>query len=260
MNQPSVSLRSGTRGVASIAFPTIGWIKRSLNPIGNATTIPLAIGFVAGTEAGTATARNWASTNVATQTRRTGYVSSASAGNIAGLRGAVANFYRGSAKGLGGFVTRQQFVISDAAAVSGALMFVGLNPAGAIATTTAPTAIANAIGVAQIAGSSNLTMVCNPASGAGRTVDLGSDFLVTATDTVYTLELVCDPFTSGHTIKWSVVNEGTGACATGEFNNDYSELPAATTALAYAYYRDNNATAAAVGIDVCTSEFWTYGV
>ena len=78
---------------------------------------------------GTATTRNVATTSFFTSLRRIGYVSATSAGSSAGTRHGAAQFWRGNANGLGGFLYVARFGISQTQ--TNYRLFVGLS-----ATTT----------------------------------------------------------------------------------------------------------------------------
>jgi hypothetical protein len=257
-NQSSQSKWSGAMGVVQEKFPSAQRKERRLSVIGNATTAATAVGMAVPTTNGTATARNWANTNNATQTARLGYVSSAVAGNSANLYGGVANLWRGNRPGAGGFAVLQRFVVSDAAAVTGALMFVGLAATtSAVGATTEPTAITDCVGVGQVSTSSNLHIVWNKSSGTGTKIDLGSDFLATDTTALYCVEIYCDHNDPSRAISVSVTNETNGAHTRIVIPGDHATVPTLTTAMTHHFDRANNATAAAVGIDIVDTVIYT---
>lgn len=215
-------------------------------PPGNATTVPVSLGIAAPTATGTATARNVATTNIVTQSRRLGYVSAATAGSLSGYRNAAAQYFRGGGANLGGFHMMTRFVPSDAATVAGARMFVGL-----WATTTAPTnvetdTLVNIIGVGSRSTDSNLQVFYNDGAGTASNVDLGANFPANGLSSeMFEFSLYCEPNASA--VTYRVENFINGATATGTLDTN---IPVSTTLLGFQAYRSNNATALAVGIDL----------
>ena len=218
------------------------------NPPGNATTVPGVDGFTAPTALGTATARNVASTNMATRSRRLGYVSAATAAAICGHYNTVSQFTIGATGGIGGFFAVARFVPSDAATVAGAHMFVGLRNAVAAATSVDPATLTNIAGVGCTAGS-NLKIYYG-GSAAQTAIDLGANFPSGGLSTdLYELALFAPPATQ--VIYYQVTRLNTGHVATGTLTGTVgTAIPAATTFLGPVAWRANGATALAVGIDV----------
>ena len=257
-NQASQSKWSGAMGVVQEKFPSTQRKERRLSVIGNATTAATAIGMAVPATNGTATARNFAITNNATQTARLGYVSAAGPATSANLFGGIANLWRGNRPGAGGFGILQRFVVSDAAAVAGALMFVGLAATtSAIGATVEPTAIVDSVGIGQVSTSSNLHFVWNKASGTGTKIDLGSDFLATDTSALYCLEIFCDHNDPSRAIAVSVTNETNGAHTRIVIPGDHATVPTITTAMTYHFARANNAAVGLVGIDIVDAVIYT---
>lgn len=223
-------------------------------PPGNATTVPGVFGFTAYTAIGTATARNVATTSIFTRMRRLGYVSSAVAGNLGGARVAVAQITLGtviSGVDAGGFFKVIRFGISDAAAVSGARMFVGVSSATGAPTNVEPSTLTNAIGVGHGASDTNLKMYYG-GSAAQTPIDLGANFPNThGSAYVYELALFSPPGIDNE-VHYQVTNITTGDTASGTLTGvSGTALPAPTTLLTYAQsWRCNNATALAVGLDI----------
>jgi len=256
-NQSAQAKWTGAMGVVAEKYPSANRRERSLSIIGNAATAPTAIGMAIPTATGTIAARNWASTNLLTQTVRVGYDSAGTGGAAAGIRGGVANIYRGDGPGKGGFAVIMQFANSDAAPVAATTSFVGLAATtSAIGVTTEPTAITNCVGVGVVSTLANWQLTWNDASGTGTKIDLGSGFLVTDVNSLFTLEIFCDVNDPNRAIHVSVTNESTGEHQRFVIPGDHATVPVATTAMTYHFHRSNNATAAAVGIDV--SKFVCY--
>lgn len=236
----------GPSGLDTTFQPNLGGNKVALwMPPGNSTTVPGVFGMAALTALGTATARNVATTNMLTRMTRLGFVSSATAGSLAGGREAAAKFTTGAGSGLGGFYYRCRFAVSDAAAVSGARMFVGLAASTAAPINVEPSTLVNCIGVGQLTGSNNLHLIYGGASPS-TPIDLGLNFPAnTLSADVYELTLFAPA--SGN-VYYEITRLNTGHVATGTLTTG---IPLGTVLLCHQIWRCNNATALAVGIDVC---------
>lgn len=222
-------------------------------PPGNANTVPGVLGFTAPTITNfTATARNVATTNLFTRMRRLGYVSAATAAAIGNWRVAVYQYTVGSSStGLGGFTYIIRFGISDAAAVAGARMFMGMR-SSATPANVEPSTLTNCIGIGH--GASDTTMKLFYGGSAAQTpIDLGANFPAdTRNVDVYELAIFAPPNTSD--IHYEVTRINTGHVATGTITNSGATvLPTNGTLIAPWGYRTNNATALAVGLDVMSA-------
>lgn len=240
-------MQMGPSGLDTSFQPNLGGNKVALwMPPGNATTVPGVFGMAALTATGTATARNVATTNLLTRMTRLGYVSAATAGSLSGGREAAAKYTMGAGGGLGGFFYRTRFGVSDAAAVAGARMFVGLSAATGAPTNVEPNTLVNSIGVAQLSSSNNLQMYCSGATAGGNLVDLGANFPAnTLSADAYELALFAP--SSGGVVNYQVTRLTTGDVASGSFTTN---LPLGTVLLCHQLWRTNNATALAVGLDI----------
>lgn len=240
----SMLVQKGPSGLDTSFQPNLGGNKVALwMPPGNATTVPGVFGMAALTATGTATARNVATTNLLTRMTRLGYVSAATAGSLSGAREAAAKYTTGAGAGLGGFFVRYRFAPSDAAAVSGARMFVGLSSATGAPTNVEPSTLTNVLGVCQLSTSNNLQILGAGAS-AGTPVDLGANFPANGNAAAYELTMFGAP---NGTVYWQVTRLDTGAVASGTFAN----APLSTVLLCHQLWRTNNAKALAVGLDIC---------
>lgn len=250
-NQASISKFSGAMGVVQEKFKELQGNYRKLSIIGNATTAATAIGMAVPSTTGTATARNWANTNMATQAKRLGYVTAGGgAGEQAELHGGVANMWRGNAIGLGGFAVKMQFVIADVIG-STSIGFFGLAAtASAIGVAVEPTAVADCVGVGKVSTSQNLHFVWNDAAGTGTKIDLGTDFPANDTSMLYTLEIFCDRKDPSRAIAVSITNETNGAHNRIVIPGDHATVPTITTAMTYHFHRASNALTAVVAVDV----------
>lgn len=229
-----------------IGSNNVTWTQAS----GNGTTVT-AVGTNTVTTQGTATTRNCATTNMATRSRRIGYVSAATAGQFAGRSGGAVNnqWTIGDGSGLGGFFAVFRFVVSDAATVSGARMFIGMRNATATPTNVEPSTLTNVVGLAQLSSSSNLHIVYG-GSTAQTPIDLGSSFPAN-TLSVDLYELALFAPSNSQVIHYQVTRLNTGDVASGTLSGTVgTAVPAATTFLNYTLWRCNNATALAVGLDM----------
>lgn len=237
----------GPSGLDTTLQPNLGGNKVALwTPPGGSTTVPAIFGMAALTALGTATARSITVTNMLTRMTRLGYVSAATAGALCGAREAVAKYTTGAGAGLGGFFARYRFAVSDAATVSGARMFVGLDASTAALTNVEPTTKVNCVGLCQISTSNNLQLYC-AGSSVTTPIDLGVNFPAnTLSADVY--ELILFSASANGNIGYKVTRLNTGHVATGTI---IAGLPASSTLLCHQLWRTNNATALAVGLDIC---------
>ena len=236
----------GPSGLDTTLQANLGGNKVALwMPPGGSTTVPGVFGMAALTATGTATSRAVATTNLRTRMTRLGYVSAATAAALAGGREAVAKYTTGAGPGLGGFFARYRFGVSDVATVTGARMFVGLDALTTAPTNIDPTAKVNCVGVAQIAASTNLHIVFGNAT-VKTPIDLGANFPADSNTDTYELNLFSPPAGG---VYWQVRRLNTAFEASGFIAS--TDCPAATTLLCHQLWRCNNATALAVGLDIC---------
>ena len=241
-------MQMGPSGLETSFQPNLGGNKVALwMPPGGATTVPGVFGMGTLTALGTATTRAITVVNMLTRMTRLGYVSTATPGNFAGVREAVAKYTLGAGAGLGGFFYRSRFAVSDAAAVSGARMFVGLSNTTTAPTNVEPNTLLNSIGLVQLSTSSNLQLYCAGSSAGANLIDLGSSFPAnTLSADVY--ELCLFSASSEGTLRYRVTRLNTEHVAEGQITTG---LPTSATFLCHQLWRCNNATALAVGLDIC---------
>ena len=219
-------------------------------PPGNANTAPGVFGYTPITAVGTATARTVATTNMFTRMRRLGYVSATTAGSLVSVRVPIGQVTTGTGS-LGGFHKIMRFGISDAAAVAGARMFMGMSVNVAAPTNVEPSTLANCIGIGHGAADTNMKLFYG-GSAAQTPIDLGANFPINGLNTdVYDLSLFSSPNGAGE-IYWEVQRLNTGHVASGVVSPAGGvALPGATSLMTYLWgYRCNNATALAVGVDL----------
>lgn len=236
----------GPSGLDTTLQANLGGNKVALwMPPGGSTTVPGVFGMAALTATGTATTRTVATTNLLTRMTRLGYVSAATAAAVTGAREAVAKYTTGGGPGLGGFFARYRFGVSDAATVSGARMFVGLDASTAAPTNVEPSSKVNCVGVGQISSSTNLQIIYGNAT-AKSPIDLGANFPANSSADAYELNLFSPPAGG---VFWHVRRLNTAFEASGFIAS--TDAPVATTLLCHQLWRTNNATALAVGLDIC---------
>lgn len=235
----------GPSGFNSALQPFLGRNKIVLyTPFGNATGVS-QIG-IAVNASGTATARNVATTNLFTATRRHGYVTPTTANSRALISGG-AQFFLSSVAGMGGFRYIARFGVSDASVVSGANMFVGLSASSGVATGAAVAASTNLIGMGIDAGDSNMQIFYNDASGAASKIDLGANFPANTTNSdLYEIALFA-PSGSAAGIYYQATRVNTGDTASAYLTTD---IPAANQLMLPLMLRGNMSTGLAVGLDI----------
>lgn len=242
----------GPTGLDVFLNPHIGRNRvRYLAAVGNSTTAPAAFpGTQSFTTVGTATARNWASTNILTRSTRIAYVSaSAATSQMSSLRWTIAQFSTGDGSGLGGFHFITRFGVSDAVTV--ARMFVGVSSNTGAASNVEPSTLTNSIGVAKLAADTSQWYLVYGGSAAQSAIALGTALgAPTAQDTIWEIALFSSPQENG-VVYYQITNIGTGVYASGTLTptTPGTETPAATTALVPQIWRTNNTSTTAVALD-----------
>ncbi len=222
-------------------------------PQGAGGSTTATAGFSAYT-AGTTAARNVATTNALSMKRRFGWVSAATAGSAARLADYLP-WYIGSSSNPtgGGFFFSTTFGCSDAAVVSGAQAFCGLT--NTYNAGTGNPNMTNSFGIGQIATDATQWYLLYGGSTAQAPVALGTALGAPNDTTVpYRLTLWSPKGQANPTIFYEVKNLGTGVSVTGSVVDTGAGgvvLPSNTTSLEMYNFRNNNATAASVSLDVC---------
>jgi hypothetical protein len=227
---------------------TIGYLGSA-----GATTISAFPGTQSLTIVGTGTVRQTALTNLFTRQFRVGWVSAAAAGSLtsqynngSGNR----NLYLGNS-GANGFLYIARFGVSDAAAVAGARMFVGLASSISAPTNVEPSTETNQIGIGQLSTSNNLHIIFG-GSVAQTPIDLGVNFPANTLSVDWYEFVMFSPKDSSAQVNYRVTRLNTGDVADGFITNTTpgTTLPATTTNMSFRSWRTNNATALAVGLDI----------
>lgn len=225
-------------------------------PPGNGVVNPGVFGTTAWTVVGTTTIRNVVTTNLLTRMRRLAFVSAATAGSLASLRTAAAQYSTGDGAGLGGFFASFRFAISDAVAVTGARQFVGMTSNTAAPTNVEPSTLTNCIGIAQLSTDAAQLYLVYGGSAAQTAVPLGTNFPpMTGTGitngVAYDLTIWCPPNSNG-VVSWTLERIGTAFSTGGTITpgTPGTQTPANTTLMNPVIWRSNNAQALGVGFDL----------
>lgn len=245
----------GPSGLATTLQPILARNKVGYwNPSGNATTVPGVFGITALTANGTATARNVATTSLATRMRRIGYPSSTTAGTFAGARLGVAQFSCGSGSPDGsGFMLIERWVESDPAAVSGRRAFHGMTATTAAFTNVEVSTLLNNVGICQLSTDATQWYWQGAGSVAQTPVAVGTSVGAPGGNSTTAWELaIFAPNGVANTYYLQLTNITTGAVASRTMTGAAAALPQSTTLLSWNAWATNNATAAAVGIDLCS--------
>lgn len=244
----------GGCGLNTAAQPLLGQNRVAFwNPPGGSNTVPGVFGFNTSTSAGTLTTRNVTAGSVLQRMRRIGYVSAATAGSVAAWLMTLRAAMMGNGSGLGGFTCIIRFGVSDAAVVAGARMFVGLNASSSASANVEPSTILNCVGLAQLSTSTNLHIVYG-GSAAQAPIDLGPNFPAnTLSDDAYEIALFAAP-NIPNSVGYRVSRLNTAHVAEGTLTaaTPGVQLPSSTAMLTQNFFRSNNTTALAVGLDVCS--------
>jgi hypothetical protein len=237
----------GPSGLESALQPLLARNKvLRIAPIGNGTTVSTEGASFQST--GTVTARNVATTNLFTRTRRIGYVSATAAGSTAGARHNLTQFTLGDGSGLGGFFVVIRFGFS--AVVADMRAFVGARNNGGTIANVEPSTLTGVIGVGKGGADDNLSIFYG-GTAAQTPIPLGANFPAnTANVDLYELALFSPP-TVAQTVHWQVARLNTGDVASGTLTGGAAVLPAADVLLTpFNSIVSNNATAAEVAIDI----------
>jgi hypothetical protein len=224
-------------------------------PPGNATTVPGVFGITALTANGTATTRSVATTSLATRMRRIGYPSSGTAGTFAGARLGVAQFSCGSGSNDGsGFMIIERWVESDPAPVTGRRAFHGVTATTGAFTNVEVNTLLNAVGVMQLSTDATQWYWYSAGSSAnGINVAVGTGIGAPGGNSTTAWELaIFAPNGTANTYYLELTNITTGTKAFRTINGAATVCPQSTTLLSYNSWATNNATALAVGIDLCS--------
>jgi hypothetical protein len=223
------------------------------------------IGWAPTTMVGTATARAITTgTTRMSYAARVGFVSGATAGSLCGLYANNPMFAVTTGKlSVAGFLYHTRFAVSDAAAVTAARMFCGLQSNVSAPTNVEPSTLTNCIGVAQLSTDSTQLYLVYGGSAAQTPIPLGTNFPprysgTTTAGTLVDLTLYCDDTNSSEAgvIRWRVEMAGTNTINEGVITpTSVGVQTPGGSLLSPRWWRTNNKTALAVGIDI-VSGYW----
>ena len=246
----------GPSGLDSALQPLLARNKIGYwNPPGNATTLPGVFGVTAVTAYGTATARTVAVTNLATRMRRLGYPSSTTAGTFAGARVPVLQWSCGSGSNDGsGFFMVLRWVDSDPASVAGKRAFIGVRTASSALSNVEPNTLTGVVGIAQSSTDATQWQWYAAGSSVGAYAGVGAGVGAPGgsnSGTAWELAIFC-PNSVANTYYLQLTNITTGAVASTTFSGAAAVVPQSSALVCPHLFATNNATAAAVGIDICS--------
>lgn len=211
--------------------------------MGNRATVS-TINF-GNTTTGNVTARNVATTNLFSSTRRLGFVSNNGGGSSAGTRHAAQQFFLSSAAGVGGFFYVVRFGMSSAATVSTQRTFVGLVGQTAVLANADPSTNLNILGFGVDSADSSFTFMHNNGAGVATKDALAGTFPARDLSvTVYEARIFVAPNSS--IVYYSLEAIG-GSLYEGFADTD---IPDVGTLLSPQIWTNNGSTGVAVGIDV----------
>lgn len=218
-------------------------------PLGSVATAPVSASLTAPTAVGTLTARPVAATNIAERSRRIGYTSAATAGALAGIYWTNAQHFTSSGS-QGGFYMVVHFSCSDA--VVAARQFIGVSSSVAAPTNVEPNTLVQSIGLAKLSTDNTQFFFVYGGTAAQTAIPLGTAIgAPNDNTTVYRFTLHV-PTNSATTVNYQLTNLTTGV----NVNNTVTvaptgaQIPANNTPLAMRAWRSNNATAAAVALNL----------
>lgn len=242
----------GPSGLQATLQPHIGRNRVSAwHPAGNSTTIT-AVGAVAMTAVGTATASNVAQTNMHTIQRRLDYLVTVAATNaVAGFRYASALWWIGHPTNatMGGF--HYIFVVAPATGQTTATkrFFNGMASVVTAPTDVQPSTITNIIGIGYDSADANLQFM-HRGTGAVTKIDLGANFVKSNVDRSKAYELIMfSPPGTTQAVHYQVTDLDTSATASGTITTN---LPTTATALAPRCWASVGGTSSVIGVTLMT--------
>jgi len=236
---------------ASYATRKIG----SWAPMNNTSGGVFTGNFPSQTSVGTPTARVVATGSIAGLATRLAYISAATAASFAGIYCATAQYTTGSGNtAQGGFMFSWRFHFGDTAAVSGARAFIGMSSTVAAPANVEPSSLIGSFGLAQLSTDSTQLYIVYGGTTAQTPIALGTGFppMVAAGATsgpVYNFTLFCAP-TSSSVVYYRLDRLDTGTFVEGSIGGSTAQILGGSTLIAPRAWRTNNATAAAVTLEV----------
>lgn len=224
------------------------------NPPGNATSVPGLFGFTAPSIVGTATTRNVTAVDGPHRMRRIGYVGAVTVGTGSAQYVSKAQFTGGSGANDGsGFFYLARFVPSNTAAVAGERFYIGMNYSVSAPANVEPDTQIKQVGLAQLSTDNTQFYVVYGGTTAQTAIPCGTDLGSPVGFSTDAYELAI--FTSQSEVRTyyiAVTNIFTGATFTTTLSGTAVQVPDPNVLLAHRAWKSNNATALAVGFDICS--------
>lgn len=192
---------------------------------------------------GTQTARTLSYVDSVSRMIRTGYVSAATAGAVCGFKTGNNHLFIGDGSGNSGFIFSGSFGISDSSLVSGARMFCGVSFSAA-QSNVEPSTVQLCVGVAQLSTDATQLYVVYSTLSTKTPIPLGADFPISKSIAYK----VCISASETKGVVLTVKNMSTGKLFSVSF--PITEALSLSTSVSPNFWRSNNATAQAVGIDI----------
>lgn len=205
-------------------------------PNGNATT--LSVNRMTATAIGTATARNWANTNLLTSSKRLGYQSAATAGAAGGVKHNILQWWRGNAAGLGGFFFSLRFGLESIPATR--RWFVGMYGSTTNPGNVEPSTLLNLCGVGQDIGDTVPQFMHNDGT-ATATKSAATGVANPTTAKVYEVRVFCKPNDTAITMSVQDLNVSAAV-----LYSTTTKIPANTVGLLPMLWANNGTTAALI--------------
>jgi hypothetical protein len=186
--------------------------------------------------------------------RRIGYPSATTAGSFAGARIAAQMVSAGSGVNDGsGFTLIERWVESDPAVVTGRRAFHGMTATTAGFLNAEVNGLLNQIGICQLSTDATQWYWTGAGTTAQTATAVGTAIGAPGGNSTTAWELaIYAPNSVANTFYVQLTNITTGVVATKTFTGSATTVPVSTVLLSWSSWATNNATALAVGIDVCS--------
>ena len=128
-----------------------------------------------------------------------------------------------------------------------------MSTATAAPTNVEPSALTNAIGIGQLSTDATQWYWIKGGSSAQTATAIGTGIGAPAgnSTTAWELAIFC-PNSTANTYYLQLTNISTGVTATTTMTGTSTQVPQSSSLLAWRHWVTNNATAAAVGVDLCS--------
>jgi hypothetical protein len=188
-----------------------------------------------------------ATTNFFTSMVRARYASIATAGNAGGFRSTNAQWFASATANMGGLFMVFRFGLNAITATN--RIFIGFSATATdLAANVDPTTLFNLFGFAANSAHTTFRFIHNDASGAATAIDLGANFPCQTAATYFYEFRIFVPSGLGNQVYWSAHRLNDGQVVQG--GPITTDLPAASTLLAFHAMHSNGTTATAASMDV----------